>query len=117
MHAKAKAAPEQDWIVVAWMHEPIISRELWDIVQAQISANARPIDFKGNVSMFAGLLTCGDCGRSMSKTTWNGRVTYSCGSYHRYGRSVCIKVKMTAEKNKLRFLQALRLWSSRSVRT
>ena len=89
MHAKAKAAPEQDWIVVEGMHEPIITRELWDTVQAQISANARPIDFEGNVSMYAGLLSCGDCGRSMCKTTWNGRVTYSCGSYHRYGTSVC----------------------------
>ncbi len=89
MHSKARSADKSNWIVVPGTHEPIISRQLWDTVQAQISKNARPIDFAGNVSRFAGLLTCGDCGRAMCKTTWNSRVTYSCGSYHRYGSSVC----------------------------
>ena len=89
MHSKAKAADRSDWIVVAGTHEPIVSRQLWDTVQAQIGKNARPIDFAGNVSRFAGLLFCGDCGRAMCKTTWNGRVTYSCGSYHRYGATAC----------------------------
>lgn len=89
MHGKARAADRSDWIVVEGTHEPIVSQQLWDTVQAQISKNARPIDFAGNVSRFAGLLLCGDCGRAMCKTTWNGRVTYSCGSYHRYGASVC----------------------------
>lgn len=89
MHAKAKAADRKDWIIVPGTHEPIIPRELWDAVQAQVAENARPIDFAGNVSLFAGFLTCGDCGRAMCKTTWKNRVTYSCGSYHRYGASVC----------------------------
>ena len=89
MHARAKAAPAEDWIVVEGMHEPIVSRALWDAAQAQVSANARVIDFTGSVSLFAGLLRCGECGRALCKTTWNGRVTYACGSYHRYGPSAC----------------------------
>ena len=89
MHGKARSNHKRDWIVVSGTHEPIVSQQLWDTVQAQISKNARPIDFAGNVSRFAGLLTCGDCGRALCKTTWNSRVTYSCGSYHRYGASVC----------------------------
>lgn len=89
MHAKAKKADESEWIVVEGTHEPIISKELWNAVQAVISKNAREIDFDGHVGLFAGFLRCGDCGRAMTKTTWSGRTTYSCGSYHRYGASVC----------------------------
>ena len=89
MHAKAKKADESQWIVVENTHEPIISKELWDSVQAMNRKNSREIDFEGHVGLFAGFLRCGDCGRAMTKTTWNGRVTYSCGSYHRYGASAC----------------------------
>lgn len=89
MHGKARKADEKDWIIVEGTHEPIISRELWDTVQAMIAGHAREIDFNGNVGLFAGFLRCGDCGRAMTKTTWGDRVTYSCGSYHRYGFNAC----------------------------
>lgn len=89
MHGKARAADKSDWIVVEGTHEPIVPRALWDAVQAQIAKNARPVDFEGRVGLFAGFLRCADCGRSLTKTTWNRRTTYSCGSYHRYGASVC----------------------------
>lgn len=89
MHGKAKKADETDWIVVNGTHEPLISRELWDTVQAQIANNARSVDFTGNVSLFSGFLFCGDCGRAMCKTSRSGRISYTCGSYHRYGASVC----------------------------
>ena len=89
MHGKAKSADRSEWIVVEGTHEPIVSRELWDAVQAVIAKNTRTIDFEGHVGLFAGFLRCGDCGRSLTKTTWRGRTTYSCGSYHRYGFTAC----------------------------
>ena len=89
MHGKAKALDKQEWAVVPNTHEAIISRELWDTVQAQVAKNGREIDFQGNLGLFAGFLTCGDCGRAMVKTIWGKRTTYSCGSYRRYGASVC----------------------------
>ena len=89
MHGKAKAADRREWIVVEGTHEPIVSRKLWDAVQAVIAKNTRPIDFEGHVGLFAGFLRCGDCGRSLTKTTWKGKTTYSCGSYHRYGFNAC----------------------------
>ena len=89
MHGKARKAPEGSWIRVEQTHEPLISRELWDAVQAQVAKNSRVIDFEGNVSLFAGFLVCGDCGRAMCKTTSGSRVSYTCGSYHRYGASAC----------------------------
>lgn len=89
MHGKARAADKADWIVVPGMHEPLISRELWDTVQAQVAKNTRTLDFSGHVSLFAGFLFCGDCGRAMCKTARGRRVSYSCGSYHRYGAAAC----------------------------
>lgn len=89
MHGKAKALDKKDWVVVDNTHEAIISRELWDTVQAQAAKNGREIDFQGNVGLFAGFLFCGDCGRAMVKTIWGKKTTYSCGSYRRYGATVC----------------------------
>lgn len=89
MHGKAKSADKSAWIVVEGTHEPIISRELWNAVQAVVARNTRAIDFEGHVGLLAGFLRCGDCGRSLTKTTWRGRTTYSCGSYHRYGFTAC----------------------------
>jgi hypothetical protein len=89
MHGKAVAAPRRDWAVVEGTHEAIISQDLWDTVQAQLNKNTRALQLDQNVGLFAGLLKCGDCGRSMVKTKWDDRIRYSCGSYRRYGASVC----------------------------
>ena len=89
MHAKAVVADKEDWIRVENTHDAIISRELWDTVQAQRNRNTRGIAFESNVGLFAGFLKCGDCGRALVKTTWKGRITYSCGSYRRYGAGIC----------------------------
>lgn len=91
MHGKAKAVPSSEWAVVEGTHEAIISRELWDTVQAQVRKNTRALDFEHNVGLFAGFLKCGDCGRAMTKTQWGGRIRYSCGSYRRYGSVACTK--------------------------
>lgn len=89
MHGKAVAAPRKDWAVVKNTHEAIVPKELWDTAQAQLNKNTRAPELDQNVGLFAGLIKCGDCGRSMVKTKWGGRVHYSCGSYRRYGASCC----------------------------
>lgn len=91
MHGKAKKADPSEWIIAEGTHEAIISRELWDTVQAQVTKNSRALNFEQNVGLFAGFLKCGDCGRAMVKTRWNGVIHYSCGSYRRYGASICTK--------------------------
>ncbi len=89
MHGKAKKADPRDWIVAEGTHEAIVSRELWNTVQAQIAKNTRAPNFDRNVGLFAGFLKCGDCGRAMVKTRRGDRLYYSCGSYRRYGAAVC----------------------------
>ena len=72
-------------------HEPIIEKDQWQRVQTLLNTNARTPDFRQSISPFAGFLKCGDCGRAMVKTTWGGKIFYTCGSYKRYGASVCNK--------------------------
>ena len=91
MHGKAKRKDRSQWTVVSDTHQPIIEKDQWQRVQALLNAYARTPNFQQNVSPFAGFLKCGDCGRAMVKTTWGGKTFYTCGSYKRYGASVCSK--------------------------
>lgn len=91
MHGKARQLPREQWAVVENSHEAIIDPEQWERVQSLLHRDTRVLDFNQNVSPFAGFLRCGDCGRAMSKTNHPGGVTYCCGSYKRYGPSVCTR--------------------------
>ena len=91
MHGKAKKQPVKDWVVVEHTHEPIICQSQWERVQSILNARSREMDFTQNLSPFAGLFRCGDCGRAMVKTHRSGGIYYTCGSYRRYGPSVCSK--------------------------
>ena len=95
LHGMAKKKDKVDWIIVEGTHEAIISGEQWARVQTLLKKRGRTPDFERNVSPFAGFLKCGDCGRSMSKTSWSGKVFYTCGSYKRYGADVCSKHYIT----------------------
>lgn len=95
LHGAAKRKRRDDWIIVKGTHAPIVSQDQWDRVQSLLSRGARTPAFEQNVSPFAGFLKCGDCGRSMSKTTWGDKTFYTCGSYKRYGPTVCSKHYIT----------------------
>ena len=98
MHGKAVKADESDWIVVSNTHEALISRELWDCVQAQAAGNIRPPGLADHVHLFAGLVKCGDCGRAMCRKTANGYARFSCGSYERYGPAVCSRHSISEQE-------------------
>lgn len=91
IHGAAKRKQRADWVVVQGTHEPIVSREQWDRVQALLRGSARAPDFTAKVSLFAGFLKCGDCGRALVKTRRGGETCYICGSYKRYGPGVCTR--------------------------
>lgn len=83
-------APE-DWITVENMHEPIIDRETYELVQDKVKSRKRP-DAWGNYSIFAGLVKCGQCGSSLNirraNQKGNDRI-YTCSRYNRYGVKHC----------------------------
>lgn len=83
--------PEEEWIIVDNVHEPIISQELWDTVH-QLMKGRRRENNNGEVQMFAGLVKCSTCGASlnvnydMKKGKYKG---FSCWVYKNYGKERC----------------------------
>ncbi len=81
---------EQDnWIRVENTHEAIIDKKTWDITQSLLKRRTRQLSLNQNVSMFAGFLVCGDCGRAMAKITYKDKRRYVCGTYKRYPGAGC----------------------------
>lgn len=94
MRGKPKAQDRQEWIVVEGTHEAIIDVITWNKVQDLLKRRTRDLDLTSNMSIFAGFLKCGDCGRSLVKKAGTpghggGSVNYYCGTYVRSGRQYC----------------------------
>lgn len=94
MHCRAEYVEEEDWIIVKNTHPAIIDKETWDKVQSLLKRNTRNLDFEHHISIFAGFLKCGDCGRAMSKKSYmdtKGRLhyTFRCGTYSHSGSKHC----------------------------
>lgn len=50
------------------MHESIVDKELFEKAQGMRKVDTR-VQNSGNLSMWAGILKCADCGRAMHKNT------------------------------------------------
>ena len=79
--------PEEERYRVENAHEPIIDRELWDIVQRVRTNKRRPTKL-GEMDMLAGMVQCADCGSTHYLCrcgSWDeSKYTYVCGKYHRH---------------------------------
>jgi len=77
---KFREVDEADWIRVEGTHEPIISREVFDIVQEAMSRDTRVAPGRAYVYPLSGYVRCADCGQNMIK-----RMVKSHGhKYHYY---------------------------------
>lgn len=89
----------QDWIVVEGTHEPLVDRTSFDIVQEKLKSRQRP-DQGGEPSMFAGLLKCGECGKSLTVRYTNAKhpqQIYSCKTYNAFGKHHCTQHRIDYE--------------------
>jgi len=86
---------KDDHIIVEHTHEPIIDRDIWNKVQVLLSKRSRIIKNTDKVSMFASIIKCGDCGRTMAiKRDYNKTMDveylyYICRTYRVYGKDKC----------------------------
>lgn len=81
----------EDWIVVEGTHEALIDKKSFTIVQEKLKSRQRPGQ-SGEPSMFAGLLKCGECGKSLTIRYTNAKhpqQIYSCKTYNAYGKQHC----------------------------
>lgn len=93
---KPKRLSREQWYRCPDMHEAIIPRDLWENVQNMLGSSGHDITGKEEVTIFKGLLRCGDCRHTMRKkwenyTRKDGIRTrylyYNCGTFRDYGSS------------------------------
>ena len=86
-----------DWVIVEGTHEPLITREQWEEAQRIGSKNKRETvrrSADGEVSIFAGIVKCHDCGgnmifnRKVHKTSTSE--FFRCSTYAQKGKAVCL---------------------------
>ncbi len=86
--------PEENWKIFKDVHEPIIERDIFEMVQNKISKTKRrpPKEGNGEKSIFCDLLYCADCGKKLWShvNTRNKNIHYfSCSNYKKDYRGTC----------------------------
>ena len=80
-----------EWVVVEGMHEAIVDKETFYRAQEKMKSRQRPRQ-SGECSLFAGLLKCKECGKSLVIRPVNARnpkSVYTCKTYNAYGKHHC----------------------------
>ena len=109
---KVEQVPEEEWVIVENMHEPIIEKELFKKAQELRKVDTR-VQENGTLSMWAGILRCSDCGRAMHKKyckNKSGRVYeyYICGTYRKKSNKLCTKHTLKVEELEKAVLEAIK---------
>jgi len=84
-----------EWIIVEGTHEPLVDMETWEAVQKRkaVKYQMTRICHTGEISLFAGLLKCADCGSALVFNMKNMRgkmyMGYKCSRYVQHGKYIC----------------------------
>ena len=106
-----------EWLVVEDMHEPLISREDFELVQEKVKSRQRP-DAWGNFGIFAGLVKCGQCGSSMNVRKAhqkNPMYIFSCAKYTKYGVKHCTQHRMRYKTLESLILEQIRSYATKAL--
>ena len=85
---------EENWRIFKDVHEPIIERDVFELVQENLLKVKRraPKPENAKKHIFSGLIRCGDCGSNMryhTNTTNKDIHYFSCGNYVKDTRGNC----------------------------
>ena len=93
--ARPISVPKEQWIRCENTHEAIISKEDWETAQSMMKTIKRDVTKEDDITIFKGLLKCGDCKHAMRKrwdkyeSAKDGKVSkylyYNCGTFRDYG--------------------------------
>ncbi|MFI3227733.1 MAG: recombinase family protein [Clostridia bacterium] len=64
---KVIARPQEEWCIKENAHQPVVNKEIFDIVQNICRKDTRVGKLSDKVHLFAGLAVCGDCGSPMCR--------------------------------------------------
>ena len=116
---KRHHVPRTEWIVVSGTHEPIVSRELFDAVQAVNEKRMQEHKEKlekakehpKRDNLFKGKIFCGDCGITMGCDVGNHNAqSYYCTNYRENGAMGCVKKHISAKKLEKAVLEAVQIY-------
>lgn len=120
MHKREKRhyVPRAEWVIVPGTHEPIVSKELFEAVQAVNEKKAQ--EHKDNLekakenpkrdNLFKGKIFCGDCGITMGGAVGNyNSMSYYCPNYRENGAMGCVKKHISARKLEKAVLEAVQI--------
>ena len=111
---KVEEVPEMEWVRVENTHEPIIDVETFKKAQELSSRDLKISQKTKELSLWAGILKCGDCGRAMNKkssTNKSGKKYeyYICSTYRKKSNSLCTKHTIKEDILNQAVLQAINL--------
>lgn len=109
---KVEAVPQEEWVRVENTHEPIIDKETFEKAQELSKKDMKVSQKIGELSIWAGLLKCKDCGRAMNKKSstnksGNKYEYYICSTYRKKSNQLCTKHSIKVEKLEKAVLQAI----------
>lgn len=115
---KRHYVPRSEWVIVPGTHEPIVSKELFEAVQAVNKKKAQ--EHKDSLekakqnprhdNLFKGKIFCGDCGIAMGCATGNHNSrNYYCSNYRQNGAMGCMKKNISARKLEKAVLEAVQM--------
>ena len=85
--------PKSEWLTFENTHEPLISQELWDIIQDSRRHKKRTQKRLDTPGLFSGLVFCTNCGGTLTlhraHSMKEGQVNFKCSTYGRYGKEAC----------------------------
>lgn len=116
---KRHRVPRTEWRIVKGMHEPVISQELFDAVQAvnekhskeHLDKRQKGKEHPKRENQFRGKIFCGDCGAAMGYTCSNkSAMSYYCVNYRENGTMGCVKKYISARKLEKTVLEVVQIY-------
>ena len=122
LNQELRPVSKDKWIIVENKHEAIVSKELFEKVQAinqskyeNYKQNENKYDLPKVENLYSGYLFCGDCGyamkmvRSLSKKRDKAYYNFKCGNYYMHGKDYCTPKKIKKEDLDNAVLGAIRV--------
>lgn len=85
--------PESEQILVKNTHTPLVSQELWEIVQEVRRHKRRPPKHMEEPNVFSGLVYCSDCGQYLvlcrTEKMREDQYYFRCSTYSKRGKTAC----------------------------
>ena len=112
-HAKKANRGQVPLVTIQNHHEPIVSRQIWDLARERLLGNSKQAKHDGSHTgryVFSGRIRCAECGSSFVgrfKYLKNGTKLrrWSCGTATRFGAAACGVGKLVRDDDAMQMLR------------